>query len=46
MKQVENLTNLLENARKGKYAVGSFSPRYTKLILPVEIGRASCRERV
>ena len=35
MKQVENLTNLLENARKGKYAVGSFSPRYTKLILPV-----------
>ena len=35
MKQVENLTNLLENARKGKYAVGSFSTRYTQLILPV-----------
>lgn len=33
--RVENLTNLLENARKGRYAVGSFSPRYTKLILPV-----------
>lgn len=35
MKKVENLTNILKNAQKGGYAVGSFSPRYTKLIKPV-----------
>lgn len=35
MKKAENLTNILRNAHKGYYAVGSFSPRYTKLIRPV-----------
>lgn len=35
MKKVENLTSILRNAHKGYYAVGSFSPRYTKLIRPV-----------
>lgn len=35
MKNVENLTKILADAHKGQYAVGSFSPRYTKLILPI-----------
>ena len=35
MSKVENLTNVLKNAQKGGYAVGSFSPRYTKLIKPI-----------
>jgi len=35
MKKVENLTEILKAAHLGGYAVGSFSPRYTKLILPI-----------
>lgn len=35
MSKVENMTKLLQDASQGNYAVGSFSPRYTKLILPV-----------
>lgn len=35
MANVENLTKLLEDAKKGRYAVGSFSARYTKLIQPI-----------
>lgn len=35
MAKVENLTTMLENAAKGRYAVGSFSARYTKLIRPI-----------
>lgn len=35
MSKVENLTNLLSDAVKNHYAVGSFSPRYTKLIRPI-----------
>ena len=32
---VQNLTKLLEDATKNRYAVGSFSARYTKLIKPI-----------
>lgn len=35
MENVENLTNLLQKAGEGRYAVGSFSARYTKLIKPI-----------
>ncbi len=35
MENVENLTNLLQKAGEGRYAVGSFSARYTKLIRPI-----------
>ncbi len=35
MNIVENLTGVLNKAHKNGYAVGSFSPRYTKLILPI-----------
>lgn len=35
MAKIENLTTMLENAAKGRYAVGSFSARYTKLIKPI-----------
>jgi fructose-bisphosphate aldolase class II len=35
MNKVNNLTELLREAHLGRYAVGSFSPRYTKLIKPV-----------
>lgn len=35
MKKVENLTNLLKDAKENGYAVGSFSARYTKLIRPI-----------
>ncbi len=35
MANVQNLTKLLEDAKKGQYAVGSFSARYTKLIKPI-----------
>ena len=42
MSKIENLSDMLQDARKKGYAVGSFSARYTKL----KIGRASCRERV
>lgn len=35
MANVQNLTKLLEDAKKGRYAVGSFSARYTKLIRPI-----------
>ncbi len=35
MTKVENLTKVLEKGHKSGYAVGSFSPRYTKLILPI-----------
>ncbi|MGF7143199.1 fructose-bisphosphate aldolase class II [Anaerotaenia torta] len=35
MTKVENLTKVLEQGHKSGYAVGSFSPRYTKLILPI-----------
>ena len=35
MANVQNLTKLLEDATKNRYAVGSFSARYTKLIRPI-----------
>lgn len=35
MTRVENLTNLLKDAKEKGYAVGSFSARYTKLIRPI-----------
>ena len=35
MANVQNLTKLLEDAKKNRYAVGSFSARYTKLIKPI-----------
>lgn len=35
MANVQNLTNLLKDANKHGYAVGSFSARYTKLIAPI-----------
>lgn len=35
MANVQNLTALLNDAKKGQYAVGSFSARYTKLIAPI-----------
>lgn len=35
MANVQNLTKLLEDATKNRYAVGSFSARYTKLIKPI-----------
>lgn len=35
MAEVQNLTNLLKDATEGRYAVGSFSARYTKLIKPI-----------
>lgn len=35
MAKAENLTIMLDNAAKGRYAVGSFSARYTKLIKPI-----------
>lgn len=35
MTKVENLTNLLKDAKENGYAVGSFSARYTKLIRPI-----------
>lgn len=35
MSNVENLTGVLDKAHHNGYAVGSFSPRYTKLILPI-----------
>jgi fructose-bisphosphate aldolase class II len=35
MSKIENLTEVLRKGHEGRYAVGSFSPRYTKLILPI-----------
>ena len=35
MRKIENLTEVLRKGHEGRYAVGSFSPRYTKLILPI-----------
>jgi fructose-bisphosphate aldolase class II len=35
MSIVQNLTEVLRKGREEGYAVGSFSPRYTKLILPI-----------
>lgn len=35
MSKVENLTKVLKRGHENGYAVGSFSPRYTKLILPI-----------
>ena len=35
MANVQNLTKLLEDATKNRYAVGSFSARHTKLIKPI-----------
>lgn len=35
MSKVENLTDMLRDATKKGYAVGSFSARYTKLIAPI-----------
>lgn len=35
MAEVQNLTNLLKDATERRYAVGSFSARYTKLIKPI-----------
>ncbi len=35
MREIENLNNILEKAHLGGYAVGSFSPRYSKLIKPI-----------
>lgn len=35
MAKVQNLTALLKEAQKKRYAVGSFSARYTKLIRPI-----------
>lgn len=35
MSKVVNLTEVLRRGHVGGYAVGSFSPRYTKLILPI-----------
>lgn len=35
MSKVENLTDMLKDATKKGYAVGSFSARYTKLIAPI-----------
>lgn len=35
MAEVQNLTKLLKDATEGRYAVGSFSARYTKLIRPI-----------
>lgn len=35
MAEVQNLTKLLKDATEGRYAVGSFSARYTKLIKPI-----------
>ncbi|HHV08815.1 MAG TPA: class II fructose-bisphosphate aldolase [Clostridiales bacterium] len=35
MQKIENLSQVLRKAHQGRYAVGSFSPRYTKLILPI-----------
>lgn len=35
MRKVENLSNMLKDATKKGYAVGSFSARYTKLIAPI-----------
>lgn len=35
MQKVKNLTEVLKKAHLGGYAVGSFSPRYTKLIKPI-----------
>lgn len=35
MAEVQNLTKILKDATEGRYAVGSFSARYTKLIKPI-----------
>lgn len=35
MSKVQNLTELLRHAAENRYAVGSFSARYTKLIQPI-----------
>jgi len=35
MSKIVNLTEILKQGQLGGYAVGSFSPRYTKLILPI-----------
>ena len=35
MNKVQNLTEILRKGHDSRYAVGSFSPRYTKLILPI-----------
>lgn len=35
MDRIQNLTELLKKAHLERYAVGSFSPRYTKLIKPI-----------
>ncbi|MDO4292514.1 MAG: class II fructose-bisphosphate aldolase [Eubacteriales bacterium] len=35
MANVQNLTEMLKKAKEGRYAVGSFSARYTKLIAPI-----------
>lgn len=35
MNRVQNLTEILKKGQEEGYAVGSFSPRYTKLILPI-----------
>ena len=35
MSKIENLSDMLQDARKKSYAVGSFSARYTKLIMPI-----------
>jgi ketose-bisphosphate aldolase len=35
MTKVDNLTNILRHAAENGYAAGSFSARYTKLILPI-----------
>ena len=35
MSKIENLSDMLQDARKKGYAVGSFSARYTKLIMPI-----------
>lgn len=35
MSKIENLSDMLQDATKKGYAVGSFSARYTKLIMPI-----------
>lgn len=46
MSQVQNLTNMLAKAEKGGYGVGSFSPRYTKLIRPIIEAAIACKSPV
>ena len=46
MTEVQNLTSLLRNATAGRYAVGSFSARYTKLIKPIIQAAANTRSPV